>query len=57
MRKSVLKRLRLTKTGKVMRRAMGQGHSLAKKSGNQLNRRKVSRQIADIGRKLAKKYL
>jgi len=33
-KKSLTKRFKLTKTGKVMRRATGQDHLRAKKSGN-----------------------
>ena len=34
-RKSIKKRFKITKTGKVMRRAIGQDHYRAKKSGKQ----------------------
>lgn len=34
-RKSILKRFKITKTGKVLRRATGQDHYRAKKSGKQ----------------------
>ncbi len=41
MRKSVTKRLRVTKTGKVMRRRMAQDHFRAKRTGKQTrNKRK-----------------
>lgn len=33
MRKSILKRFKITKTGKILRRPTGQNHYLAKKSG------------------------
>ncbi|MBU4351044.1 50S ribosomal protein L35 [Candidatus Parcubacteria bacterium] len=39
MRKSIKKRLKITKTGKVLRRQSGINHYLAKKSG-QAKRRK-----------------
>ncbi|MBI2112980.1 MAG: 50S ribosomal protein L35 [Candidatus Wildermuthbacteria bacterium] len=32
-RKSILKRFKITKSGKVLRRAAGQDHNLSKKSG------------------------
>lgn len=32
-RKSITKRFKITKTGKVLRRAIGQNHQLMKKSG------------------------
>jgi len=34
-RKSIKKRFKITKTGKVLRRAIGQDHYRAKKSGKQ----------------------
>ena len=34
-RKSILKRFKITKTGKVLRRAIGQDHFRAKKTGKQ----------------------
>jgi len=34
-RKAILKRFKITKTGKVLRRAIGQDHFRAKKSGKQ----------------------
>jgi len=34
-RKSIAKRFKITKTGKVMRRPIGQNHLRAKKSGEQ----------------------
>ncbi|MCK4520690.1 50S ribosomal protein L35 [Candidatus Parcubacteria bacterium] len=33
-RKSITKRFKITKTGKILRRPCGQDHQLAKKSGN-----------------------
>lgn len=41
MRKSVTKRIRVTKTGKVLRRRMAQDHFRAKRTGKQTrNKRK-----------------
>lgn len=40
MRKSVIQRIKITKNGKIIRRHMGIGHSQAKQSGTQKNRRK-----------------
>ena len=34
-RKSIIKRFKITKTGKVLRRPTGQDHCLAKKTGKQ----------------------
>lgn len=35
-RKSILKRFKITKNGKVLRRMTGQDHSLAKKKGKRI---------------------
>ena len=40
MQKSLKKRIRITKTGKITRRRMGQGHFRAKKSGKQIRRKR-----------------
>lgn len=56
-RKTVTKRIKMTKTGKVMRRAMGKSHFLAKKNSTQIKRKQEMRGLADVGRKIAKKYL
>ncbi len=45
MRKSVSNRIKITKTGKVLRRAMGLGHFRAKKRSAQIKRRKGLRTI------------
>lgn len=37
-RKSVLKRFKFTKNGKILRRATGQDHLRAKKSGNRIRK-------------------
>ena len=37
-RKSILKRFKITKTGKVLRRPVGQDHYLAKKSGKRIRK-------------------
>ena len=37
-RKSISKRFKITKNGKVLRRASGQGHYMAKKSGNRIRK-------------------
>ncbi len=46
MKNSVSKRIRITKTGKLMRRAMVLGHSRANKSTTQMKRKKVMRGLA-----------
>ncbi len=35
-RKSITKRFKITKTGKILRRLTGQDHSLAKKTGKRI---------------------
>ncbi|MFA6365299.1 MAG: 50S ribosomal protein L35 [Candidatus Paceibacterota bacterium] len=47
MQKSVSKRIRVTKNGKVMRRAMTLGHSRTNKSSTQLQRKKGMRGLTD----------
>ena len=41
--KSVQKRIRVTRSGKVMRRAMALGHSRANKNSTQMKRKKGAR--------------
>jgi len=55
MRKSISDRFKITKTGKVLRRAMAQGHFLAKKRSVQIKRKKLLRGL-DFGKKIVKKY-
>lgn len=43
-RKSIIKRFKITKSGKILRRATGQDHYLAKRSGKQ--KRKSRKWIA-----------
>jgi len=56
MKKSVSKRLKITKSGKILRRAMCQSHFLAKKRGIQIKRKKLFRGLG-MGKKLVRKYL
>jgi len=51
-RKSLKKRFKITKTGKVMRRAIGQDHFRAKKSGKRIRK---TRKWVEISKPLAKK--
>jgi len=51
-RKSISKRFKITKTGKVMRRATGQDHFRAKKSGQRIRK---GRKWIKIEGSLAKK--
>ena len=57
MKKSISTRFKVTKTGKVLRRAMGQCHFRAKKRTTQIKRRKLNRKINDLNKKIVKKYL
>jgi len=45
MKKSFSKRIKITGTGKMLRRAMGQGHFRAKKNTTQKKRKKSMRSI------------
>jgi len=51
-RKSTTKRFKLTKTGKVLRRGIGQDHFRAKKSGNKIRK---MRKMQTLCKPLAKK--
>ncbi len=51
-RKSLKKRFRITKTGKVLRRATGQNHYRRKKSGKQIRQK---RKMVELPPSLAKK--
>lgn len=53
MKKSIRTRLKLTKNGKVLRRAMGLCHFRAKRSGTQSGRKKGLRSI-NFGKKVSK---
>jgi len=52
MRKSLKKRFKITKTGKVLRRATGQNHFRAKKSGKKI---RLTRKWVKVAKPLAKK--
>ncbi|MEK7634447.1 MAG: 50S ribosomal protein L35 [Patescibacteria group bacterium] len=56
MKKSISKRIKITGTGKILRRAMGQCHFRAKKSSSQLGRKKCGRTIQDLRKKIKKMY-
>lgn len=51
-RKSITKRFKLTKTGKILRRITGQDHYLAKKSGK---RKRAGRKWIEVSKPEAKK--
>jgi len=56
MRKSVTKRIQLTKTGKIRRRAVALGHNKNNKSSLQKLRKKKNRDLY-MKNKTIKKYL
>jgi len=45
MKKKVSKRLKITKTGKILRRTMGQCHFRAKKTTTQIKRRQKMKEV------------
>lgn len=55
-KKSITKRIKITKGGKVRRRAMGLGHSKTNKNANQLLR-KLEERSFDISQKVINKNL
>lgn len=56
-RKSVLKRFKITKTGKVLRRPTGLNHYRAKKSGNKKRQSRKWREVSKPEAKKIKKLL
>jgi large subunit ribosomal protein L35 len=56
-RKSILKRFKITRTGKVLRRAIGQDHNLAKKSGKTRRRKRKWFVMAKCDAKKIKKLI
>ena len=56
-RKSITKRFKITKTGKVLRRAIGQDHFRAKKTGQQIRRTRKLVKVSDAFAKKIKKLL
>ncbi|MEK7574176.1 MAG: hypothetical protein AAB514_01440 [Patescibacteria group bacterium] len=56
MKKSLSKRIKISKNGKILRKAMGLGHCRAKKSTTQRKRRKNLRGLLH-GEKFIKKHL
>ncbi len=51
-RKALIKRFKVTKTGKVLRRVSGQNHYRSKKSGKVIRQK---RKMVEVPRSLAKK--
>ncbi|MCD6550046.1 50S ribosomal protein L35 [bacterium] len=56
-RKSLTKRFKITKTGKILRRPSGQNHFRAKKSGKQIRKTRKWIKVSDPLAKKLKKLL
>ncbi|MEK7479340.1 MAG: 50S ribosomal protein L35 [Patescibacteria group bacterium] len=56
MKKAISKRIKITGSGKIRRRAMGLGHSKTNKNANQLLRKKGQRELGFSAR-VINKYL
>lgn len=57
MRNSVTARIKVTKTGKLIRRVMGQSHFKAKKTGKQNRQKRITAEVSAIDRRMFRKYL
>ncbi|OHA61713.1 MAG: hypothetical protein A2117_00755 [Candidatus Wildermuthbacteria bacterium GWA2_46_15] len=57
MRKSILKRLKITKNGKVLRRVIGLNHYLAKKSGKRIRRKRKMVRLSKSELNRIKKFI
>ncbi|MFH1656224.1 MAG: 50S ribosomal protein L35 [Candidatus Nealsonbacteria bacterium] len=56
-RKSIKKRFKFTKTGKVLRRAIGQDHHRMKKSGNTKRKLRKLVKLGKVESKMIKRLL
>lgn len=56
-RKSITKRFKMTKSGKILRRSSGQDHLLSKQTGEQRRKRKKWVEINAVETKVIKKNL
>ncbi len=56
-RKSIIKRFKITKTGKILRRPTGQDHYRAKKSGKKIRQTRKWIPLSKAEAKLIKRYL
>lgn len=56
-RKSITKRFKFTKSGKILRRPTGQDHSRAKKSGGQIRKLRKWVKLSKPEAKSIKKFL
>lgn len=57
MRKSFSKRIRVTKTGKMLRRRMAQDHFRAKKSGKQIRNKRGALSLSRADVRVFRKHL
>lgn len=57
MRKSIGNRIKVTKTGKFLRRKMGQVHFRAKKTGKQMRGKKGSLLVDTVDFNMFRKYV
>jgi len=57
IRKSILKRFKITKTGKILRRKTGQDHFRAKKSGKEIRERRKLTPLSKQEVKIIKRFL
>ncbi|MGB9598637.1 MAG: large ribosomal subunit protein bL35 [Minisyncoccales bacterium] len=57
IRKSILKRFKITKTGKILRRKTGQDHYRAKKTGKEIRKRKKLVPLSQQEIKIIKRFL
>ncbi len=55
-KKSVTTRIRVTRTGKMIRRRMGANHFLAKKTGKQISNKKNQAVIAAVDLRALQRY-
>ncbi len=56
-RKSILKRFKITKTGKILRRVCGQDHYRAKKSGKKIRETRKWVPVSKAEAKVIKRFL
>jgi ribosomal protein L35 len=56
-RKSILKRFKITRNGKILRRATGQDHLRAKKSGNRIRKGRKWVQVSKWEAKKIKQFI
>lgn len=57
IRKSIAKRVKITKDGKILRRAMGQDHYRSKKTGAHVRKKRKWVEVSKSEAKLIKKSL